>query len=248
MRTRRGFTLLELIVAMGIMVLVATTLVTTITSAFTLKKSAENAVDATRGNEVVGDIFATEVANALQPSAYSVDTMTSVATAAAAGITADTAIPWYCNGPFMGDSNQVTFYTSGTEPRGTVQGDVRYVEFGLAQQKDGTNALVRRQRVNLLALPEEQPENTGLVEEVLIQHVESVEFQYFDGSAWQATWDTTTNENRLPYAVSMQLQLSPRTEGGPVQVLRRVATVIGATASNAAADAAADAAAGTTGG
>jgi prepilin-type N-terminal cleavage/methylation domain-containing protein len=242
MSTRRGFTLLELIVAMGIMVLVATTLVATITSAFTLKRSAENAVEATRGTEVVGDIFVSEVANALQPSAYSVDTTVSVNTATAAGITADTEIPWYLNGPFTGEANVVSFYTSGTEARGAIQGDVRYIEFGLSQQKDGNNALVRRQRVNLLSLPEEQQEN-GLVEEVLIQNVEAVEFQYYDGSAWQPTWDTTTNENRLPYAVSMEIRIAPKTEGGPSQTMRRVAAIIGATASNAAADAAADAAA-----
>jgi prepilin-type N-terminal cleavage/methylation domain-containing protein len=243
MTRARGFTLLELIVAMGIMVLVATTLVSTITSAFSLKRSAENAVEATRDTEKVGDEFVEEIANALQPSPYSVDLASSTTTT----IAADAEIPWYLAGPFTGDSATMGFYTSGTEPRGTIHGDVRYVEFGLSPQRDGSQALVRRQRLNLLVLPEEQ-ENNGLVEEILIQHVEAVEFQYHDGTAWQASWDTTTNENRLPYAVSMQLLLSPQRQGVPGRIIKRSASVFAGVASNAAADAAADAAATATGG
>jgi prepilin-type N-terminal cleavage/methylation domain-containing protein len=237
MRTTRGFTLLELIVAMGIMVLVAATLTSTITSAFSLKRSAENAVDATRDTEIVGDVFVSELANALQPSPYSVDLTVSTTST----IAADAEIPWYLAGPFQGDQNVVRFYTSGTESRGDIQGDVRYIEFGLTAQKDGTNALVRRQRMNLLMLPEELPDE-GIVEEILVQSVDSLEFQYHDGTGWQPSWDTATNENRLPYAVSMTLTLTPLRPDGPPRIIKRSASVILGPASNAAADVAAEAA------
>ena len=36
-----------------------------------------------------------------------------------------------------------------------------------------------------------------------------MEFQYYDGTEWQDTWDSTTNENQTPKAISVHLEFMP---------------------------------------
>ena len=57
--------------------------------------------------------------------------------------------------------------------------------------------------------------------------VTALTFQYYDGTGWRDSWDTTDGDtnNTLPYAVRMTVTLMPERSGDPPRVLTRFATV-----------------------
>jgi len=246
---RRAFTLFEVLIAMSIVAILLSTMATTISVAFKQKRAAEEAVDAVRDIQTVGDIFVEDVACAVPPNpqsasadsiAYQVDATQQAAELAAVDPTAANIVAsggingmtnssgissgtYYLFGPFNGDSSSLTFYTTGPEPKAAIQGDVRYVEYALSSQSDGRLALVRRVDTNLLS----DQVGTDMAEEVLVTGVISVAYQYYDGNNWMDSWDSTdpSINNTLPVAVKMVLQLQPSHAGGDVRVITRIATV-----------------------
>ncbi len=90
-------------------------------------------------------------------------------------------------------------------------GDIQRVLYSL-ESPDGSRTgarasdyvLTRSVTRNLLASTEEEPET-----EQLIEGVQSLEFYYYDGDAWQESWDTTAMENEMPRAVKVTILLSP---------------------------------------
>jgi len=246
---RRGFTLFEILIAMGIVAILLGTIATTISVAFRQKRAAEEAVDAVRDTQTVGDIFVADVACAVPPNAQSAGEESIVYQVAATQIAAEEALTdpnaadvvasgginglnngagigvgtYYLFGPFIGDGMSMSFYTTGPESKAAIQGDVRYVEYGLDQQPDGRQALVRREDTNLLS----EDVGTNMPQEILVTGVTSVAFEYYDGTNWQGTWDSTdtTINNTLPMAVKMVLELEPARSSGPARQITRVATI-----------------------
>jgi hypothetical protein len=81
--------------------------------------------------------------------------------------------------------------------------------------------------------------------------VEAITFQYYNGTAWQETWDSTTVDsttgltNNLPSAIKLQLQLhSENTALGMPAPVELVVPVMVLARTNASVDASAE----TTGG
>jgi prepilin-type N-terminal cleavage/methylation domain-containing protein len=83
--------------------------------------------------------------------------------------------------------------------------DIRRVEY-LVEQIDGDNCLVRRVTSNLLPDIEPDPDEEM---EVLCRGVRSFNVEYFDGTDWQTSWDSTatTPANMIPIAVRITLEL-----------------------------------------
>jgi hypothetical protein len=82
-------------------------------------------------------------------------------------------------------------------------GDLQEVLYELKTPKDRNQAgmdLVRCVNRNLLATvtatPDIQP---------LLSHVESVDFDCYDGSQWRNTWDTSSGDTNLPTAVRIRI-------------------------------------------
>ena len=63
---------------------------------------------------------------------------------------------------------------------------------------------MRRATRNLLAPTTPEP-----TEQTICRHVISLNFSYFDGTGWYDEWDSTQQDNRLPVAVEIALQLRP---------------------------------------
>jgi type II secretory pathway pseudopilin PulG len=265
---RHGFTLFEVLIALMVVIILISTISSTISVAFKAKDRAERAIEGVRDTQAVGDVWVADVSCAVPPNplaagadsyAYQVaatqaeaDTTNGAAQGGIEGMSNQTGITVgsaYLFGPFRGDNSGMSFYTTGPEPKAAIQGDVRYVEFALTLQSDNRLALVRRVDPNLLA----GQATTQLPQEVLVAGARAVSFQYYDGSGWRDSWDSTSADtnNTLPYAVKMTLTLEPaRSEGSP-RVLTRIATVwcaaktaIDSDNSVAASQAAADQAAG----
>jgi prepilin-type N-terminal cleavage/methylation domain-containing protein len=247
MRKSRGFTLFEVLISLAIIVILISTIASTISVAYKSKRSAEAAIENVRDVQTVGDIFVESVQSALTPWLG-----TPAATQAAATLTADTQaedptttnvslnndgslqdgtnLPLHLVGPFFGEAQYMSFFASGAEPGAELRGDVRWVEFALSytNQNDGLQSLVRRVQTNLLqdGFDVENPTSDGLPDQVLINHVKDLRFQYADSSGnWYDSWDSVQSSNALPYAVSMDLTLSPLTENGPDRVIHRVASI-----------------------
>jgi type II secretion system protein J len=106
------------------------------------------------------------------------------------------------------------FYTSGGELDGMVPwGNVEKIDYELTAPTNGMGGpgqdLVRAITRNLLPvtqqpLPEEK--------QTLLRGVQSLTFLYYDGTQWDAAWDTTQQTN-LPLAIKVQIQMAARNAG-----------------------------------
>ena len=243
MRNRRGFTFLEVLLAVAIVVALVAVMADTIAASFKLKASTDQAILVVRDAENTGDTWLQDVRNALPPSGYSqqdvqegtysVDPVTGLTTQPATqsstdgtvsgGVVGSQAMPQYLFGPFNGDSGTMQFYTSGTDPNAQVQAGVLYVQYALESQGNGGNALVRHVESNLLGQNDPTTFPSGLPVEVIVSNVESIEFDYFDGTNWNSTWDSTSVD-QLPFAVKMTLTIAAR-NGEPEHTVTRYAAV-----------------------
>jgi type II secretory pathway pseudopilin PulG len=226
-RQHSGFTLFEVILALSIVIILTATLAEVLSISFKLKRSAENAIAATRDTQAIGDIFVADIANIVTPDpTFTYDGMNATDATATIATGVQTTVPSHLNGPFYGDDAEVYFYTAQNDPKSPLQSGVEYVEYGLTPQDDGTQALVRRVNLNLLSDESLQDPRSTLTEEVILPKVQSVVFSYFDGTNWQDTWDSTTMSPALPFAVKMLVTFDPALPGDEPRTISRSATIV----------------------
>ncbi|MBT3379958.1 MAG: hypothetical protein HN742_03005 [Lentisphaerae bacterium] len=106
------------------------------------------------------------------------------------------------------------FVTTTNSPNVNAFGsDVVSVTYGLSQTEDddATWALVRSVSDNLLALEEEDPEET-----VLLSPISSLTLSYYDGQEWLDTWDSSLQDGNSPTAVKVRIELVGESEGEAV--------------------------------
>ena len=85
-------------------------------------------------------------------------------------------------------------------------GDIQEVFYELKSPTDRDQAgmdLVRCVNRNLLAVTTQTPEIQSLM-----SHVQTVQFDCYDGTQWQSTWDTSAGNTNLPVAVRIRIQLA----------------------------------------
>jgi prepilin-type N-terminal cleavage/methylation domain-containing protein len=191
-RRPRGFTLLELLLAMMLSALIAGSVASSLYIAFRVRASAERAVATAHTMDALGDIVTRDISNAIIPTSFAASSSAS---------------------PFSGYADTLDFYCIGPEPKAALQGDCKQVEYALMPDTTnaGSNVLVRRVITNLLAPIETVPED-----ERIFSNVESLTFSYYDGTSWYDTWDSTEHNNALPVAVQMTLVSVP-TSGGATE-------------------------------
>jgi len=194
--TARAFTLLEVLVATALVAVLAGSLYASLSIAFRARRSALAATDPVRKAQLAVELLGEDLRCAVVPS----------------GVFA---------GPFVGqdgqddrghDSDALMLYTttSSPEPAEGV-GDVKYVELGCEPSDDGkTQVLVRLITTNL-----RPPRAVEPVREVLCRGVFALNLRYFSGSQWADNWDSTTEDNTLPCAVEVTLQLDDARQGDP---------------------------------
>lgn len=190
-RQPRGFTLLELILAMAITCMLAMTLYATLRTAFKAQASAMSAVESLRSAQIALQLVGRDVSCALPPT----------------GILA---------GPFYGipqgsgtdPSDTVEFYAIATgvdDANDPTRADgIRRIDITIATAPDGTHCLIRRVQRNLTALEDFAPD-----EEILCRNVASLTCRYFDGTTWTDSWDSTAENDTLPLAVELTIDLMP---------------------------------------
>ena len=135
------------------------------------------------------DLLGNDIKNTMQP------TTTSVLAGSFEGSTTTDA-----HGNPAGD---LVFYTNAyASDHVDGNGEVKEVELTIEARSNGEQDLVRRVSGNLLADQGVTPD-----EETVCRNVAGFTLRYYTGSDWQDTWDSTQEDNTVPTAVEVTLQL-----------------------------------------
>lgn len=185
---RKAFTLIEVLLAVAIFAIVLGAINTVFYSALKLRNKTSELLDKSVPTEQAIKIIKRDLANLVPPSGPLTGQLQSTPTTnAIAGV----------NGPIF-------YCASGSIDEINPWPDVQKVAFTLVQSTNRFEGfdLVRVVDRNILAPTPSQP-----VSQKLMGGVDQIAFQFFDGSQWQSTWDSTLQSPALPKAIKMQIQL-----------------------------------------
>jgi hypothetical protein len=199
---------------------------------FRARNSAESAVEPVRTAELATSLLRADFESALPPTGTLSGPFVGQDSAGNGGLPADT-VAFYTLGnptdPFAvppaagaGANMNAAGGSAGTafggafSAGGTPSGEARMVEIALVPDPaTGEQLLVRGVTTNLLAQVAEEPSK-----EVLCRGVRSLNLRYFDGLAWQETWDSTQMDDVIPSAVELTIELERTNSNGQVRVIR----------------------------
>ena len=211
-----GFTLLEVLAASAMVATLAATLFVSLHIAFRARRSAEAAVDSVRKTSLAIERIKTDLASAMVP----------VAQSATGRLTLGGPFTAVSGGGMAGSgSDSLSFYTTLADLSPTAgRCDVVEIEY-LCLTASNTNEvqLVRRMTTNLLAPTAIEPPD-----EIICRGVRQFLLRYYDGAAWQDTWDSTAQNNALPTAVEVNIEWATDRDAAPLRVSRIVPIACGA--------------------
>ncbi|MCL5282595.1 MAG: prepilin-type N-terminal cleavage/methylation domain-containing protein [Planctomycetes bacterium] len=199
--TRRGFTLLELVVAMSLMVVVSSCLYSALYTGFRAYRSAQAAVDPTAAAINVIELIKQDIGGVLPPGGTLAGAFIGTDSGGLKGVDAD-SLEFYTTHVYANDARLDGRTTTAAPLVGGI-GKVALLLEEDSEEKDGTYLLLRQVTTDLLAPREMEPE-----EQVLCRGVASLNFRYYDGTGWVDSWDSTTDSNSLPLAVEVDIQIA----------------------------------------
>lgn len=220
-RSTRAFTLLELLIATAIFAVVLLAINTVFFAGLTLQRRATSALDDSLPVQNALAMLRHDLQNTVNPggvlaghfrmggpaSALNSGAATVSGTADASTQTGATATG-ASTASASGQTGGLDFFTTTGVLRDHTQGaDIVEVNYQLKDPLEKTDKtwgldLVRSVTPNLLATSTLESE-----EQRLLQNVESLEFEFYDGSDWQDTWDTSEG-TPLPQAVRANLLMA----------------------------------------
>ena len=100
------------------------------------------------------------------------------------------------------------FTTTGLINDQAPWGDIQRILYDLREpavrsRNSSGRDLIRTVTRNLLSTATEQPD-----EQLLLGNVQSLEFLCYDGSSWRNSWDTTLGDTNLPLAIKIRIQVA----------------------------------------
>lgn len=193
----RAFTLLEVLLAVGIFAIVLFAINTVFFSALRLERATSRNLDERLPLNQALDILRRDLQGAVPP------------------LTNSTLLPRHfivtgSSGRFDNRAaSSLEFYTTtGVISDDEPWGDIQRVRYELLPSTDPNNShgleLVRSVWRNILAINAEDED-----EQLLAENIASLDFLCYDGSTWRNGWDTESGgDEGLPQAVQVQLQLA----------------------------------------
>ena len=198
-RRLRAFTLMELVLAAGIMAIVLVAINGIFFSAMRLRESVTEAVDGSLPVQQACDTLRRDLACAMSPTTngvfsgdFKVGGVTSL------GLNQPVDIELYTT----------TGALRADEPWSEVQRVTYQLRLPIDRSASGKD-LIRSVTRNLLATIPPQPDDQWMM-----GGVQSVEYSCYDGTQWRDNWDTTAGDTNLPTAVRVRIQLTG-SNGGP---------------------------------
>jgi prepilin-type N-terminal cleavage/methylation domain-containing protein len=183
-RAARGFTLLEVLLAIGIVSIIAGSLYASLYIGFKAQRSATAAVAPVRIAALTLEMIRQDVEGALPPNGVLVGPFTGV---------------------YSAEFASLGFFSAANVPApGEFASDLRHVELLVdTAVDDGKPALYRRVTTNLLPSSE-----TLSRDQVLCRNVTQFSLRYFDGTEWSDSWDSVAYDNQLPLAIEVTLEFN----------------------------------------
>jgi type II secretion system protein J len=210
--TLRGFTMIEMIVALAMVAIVAASLTSSLWASYHTAKQAEAAVAPTDQASIALEYLCDDLQNSLTPNTTNAQPLVGNFEAIQSQDTRGH------------EADNVQFFTTAESPQHEdANGEIKFVQY-LVEQPTGSSdfALVRQVTRNLLP-PSVQPQPD---EEILCRNVNSLTLQYYDGSNWNTTWDSTAENNELPAAVQVVLELEETAPNGKTELVRYTRNIL----------------------
>jgi len=182
-----GFTLLELVVAMGIVAIIAISLYASLRIAFEAKAHSETAVEPSRTAQLALDLIGQDISSTMPHS-------TQVVSFEGTDGTDDRG---------RSDDDLVFYSTADSPQHVAANGEIKNIELTVIQPVGGNDhVLVRRVIRNLFSQTNPTPDV-----EVICRNVGGFNLRYYDGTEWVDSWDSTQEEDTPPVAVEVTLEL-----------------------------------------
>lgn len=202
----RGFTLLELLVAMTLMVVTASCLYTALYTGFKARRSAMSAIEPTSQALSAIELLKQDIYGVLPPKGTLAGAFIGTNSRTSKGAEAD-ALEFH--------TTQV--YGSMGRPMGGIGKVALALEVDTDQTSvENSYRLIRRVTTNLLSPRSIDPE-----EQVVCRNVMSLNLRYFDGDRWLDEWDSTADANSLPKAVEIDIEIANRIRSSSGELEKR---------------------------
>jgi type II secretion system protein J len=222
----RGFTLIELVLALAAAALLATSLYASMKIAFNAQAAATASVEPSRTADIAMEFVRDDLQNAMPP--HDPSTYTSQYQYLAGSFEGQNS-----GGVSGSDGDLIFFSTSSMKDHPSGNGEIKQIEL-TTDTLDGKKCLVRKAARNLTVETQPPPAD----EEVLCRDVDSFTLRFFDGSNWNDVWDSTQmTPNELPVAVEATIVLNRPSPGQHDKKLIRFTRVFQLNTSTAAEDA-----------
>ena len=204
-----AFTLIEMILAIGVAALVLIAINAVLFAALRLRNTTTDVVDAATPVDGTMMFLRRDLECVMTPTNGTAKVLSGdfkVGNVTSAGVPEPVAIEM--------------FTATGALSDNAPWADIQRVTYELKQPTDPSAVgkdLVRSVMRNLL--PVTTPE---VEDQLMLTGVQSIQFSCYDGSQWQDTWDTTglTSVNtNLPVAVRVDIQMAGNNNAGPIELV-----------------------------
>jgi prepilin-type N-terminal cleavage/methylation domain-containing protein len=220
----RGFTLIEMVVALAMVAIVAAAMSSTLWTAYHTTRQTQAALAPGDQASIALEYFCDDLQCAMQIQQYPAGVLVGAATAATNyEQTAFLGTPGQDNRGHEADD--VVFFTTSESPVHVyANGEIKCVEYKVVQPVGKSDhVLVRRVTRNLLPVSGQTPATD---EEVVCTGVSSFALEYsYDGTNFSTppltagTWDATQEDNTVPAAVRVTLGLDETQPNGKTQTV-----------------------------
>jgi len=184
----RGFTLLELIVAIALMDIIAVTLYSSMYTGFRAKKKSQAILKPFQSIIPAFEFIRKDLTSAARPD----------------GILAGVFSGENVSGQKSQDADTLSFYTCSYQPEtDEVSSNIVHIEYVLKNDTQRNQIVLKRLITkNILSPTEADPE-----EEVICRGIAGLDMKYYDGSSWVDEWDSSEQDNQLPWGVQVTLTI-----------------------------------------
>ena len=206
----KAFTLIEVILAVGVASIVLICAAAALTSALHLHQDTIDMVDEASPVDTAVTYMKRDLASCVTPTNGTSKVLSGSFRAGPGILSAGQS------DPVVVEMYTTTGALSGSQPWGEIQ----RVTYELKNPADATangKDLYRSVLRNLLAVTPPTAED-----QLLLSGVASVKFSCYDGTMWQDTWDTTSESSvntNLPTAVKVDIQMAGSAQAGPVELI-----------------------------
>lgn len=219
-KAARAFTLIEVLLAVGIFAIVLFAINTVFFSALKLERATSRVVDARLPLNQAFAMLQRDLQGAVPPMTNSYLLPRNFTTGGGRS-----------GGLGSSQAGSLEFYTTtGTLSDAAPWSDLQKVRYELVPAADRATAkgqdLVRVITRNILATTTDEED-----EQFLMGDVESVEFLCYNGTDWRNTWDNSAGDVGLPQAVRVRIQLAAENPAvklsrEPLELLVPITTVL----------------------